>query len=192
METRQADLAYGLANTDIPVPDSFDRRESRPLFKAVECIRSPAPLERRILFNWKFLMELPEHWDWLAEIFGSTSNFKAAIDSYYMFLNVIEFFDAIDRGSALSAVEKIELSVPLCFAVAEEGEQRKAMRHFKDCVPFIAKKWSARIGGTGSMTEKWNQWVEICDQWVSRFYPWSDNGIPHRDLPQLIAAAPVT
>ena len=191
MQTQQGDLAHRLANAD--VPDFYSPSKSEPLFRMTSYTGWPESLNHTVTIAWKFLMQLPEHWRWLNEVFGSEDNFKAAIGAYYMLLNVIEFFDAVDQNLDLSDAKQIHLSVPMCFAVIDETQQRKSLRYFKECIPYVAKLWRAKPLDQDVMADKWKQWMSIGGFWISQVYRhgWH-RGIGHGNLPQLIANSPIT
>ena len=190
MQTNQPAFAHRLANAEIP--DAYTNT-NEALFRQTRITGWPESLNHTCTVAWKFLTDLPEHWKWLTAVFGDADSYRAALGSYYMFLNTIEFLDAIDQQIDLSNPATVQLTVPLNFVTLSEANRSKAVRYFKDAVPFLKPLWEGKSIGGALMTEKWSQWLAISGQWVSEVYrdPFFGRfgSLPLKNLPEQIARA---
>lgn len=190
LQTQQPKIALRLANAEIPTSYS-DKTE--PLFRQTSVNGWPDSLNHTCTIAWKFLMQLPESWPWLLEIFGDNDSYQSALGGYYMFLTAVEFLDAIDQGIDLSDAKTIRLSVPITFVAISEHNQRKAARYFKESIPLLAPIWRAKSLSKEEMGEKWDAWLRLAGIWVSQVYrngwPWGYEGMPIQKLPQWIESS---
>jgi MinD-like ATPase involved in chromosome partitioning or flagellar assembly len=188
LQTYQPTFAHRLANAEIP--DAYSNT-AEPLFRQTRITGWPESLNHTCTVAWKFLLDLPEHWKWLNAIFGDRESYKAALGSYYMFLNIIEFLDAVAHRLDLSS-PGIRFTVPLNFVALSEANRRKANRYFKEALPFLKTLWEAQSVEVGSsISEKWSQWLALSANWVSEVYhdPFYSRFGPQplKDLPEQIA-----
>jgi hypothetical protein len=191
MQTGQPDIAYRLATTEIP--DLYSPNKSGPLFLQSGYTGWPQTLNHTVTIAWKFIMQLPEQWPWLSNIFGSADNCKASIGSYYMFLNVIEFLDAVNRKLDLSDPKHVTLTVPICYASTGDDTQRKALRYFKECLPYVSEQWNIPSSTHEARAEMWNKWMAVKRHWLASVYRngygWHRETILLANLPHLITGS---
>lgn len=190
LQTQQANIALGLANVELRNPYS---NTTEALFRRKSVTGWPDSLNHTCTIAWKFLMDLPDHWTWLLSVFGDKDSYKATLGAYYMFLNVIEFLDAIDRGIDLVAQHSFSLTVPINFVSLSDQNQKKATRYFKESVPLIARLWKAKAVPREKMRESWDAWLAMAGHWVANVHrdgwPWGYDGMPLRSLPEWVSEA---
>jgi hypothetical protein len=178
IQTQQTDLAERTARVE--VSDWYNRSESQPLFAYTKLTGWPESLNHTVTIAWKFLMDLPDRWPWLVEIFGPVEFYRAAICSYYEFLNILEFLDAVQKDLDLSDVRRVWLSVPVCFAVVPDPIRRRSVRMLEDNRDALQKLWE-QVGSIAVKNEKWTQWRSMILRWVHEVYRGSvwHPSIPH-------------
>ncbi len=166
LQTTQAHLAERLAR--IPIENLYDG-ESYPLMESTNIIGWPDSLNHTVTIAWKFLMDLPEIWPWLLEVFGTVEFYRAAVCAYYELLNIIEFLDAVNRDMDLSQLERIRLYVPVCFAVVPEAIQRRSARILDENRPFVRDLW-VKTGSTLKKQQQWSDWQKLMLRWITEVY----------------------
>ncbi len=129
----------------------------------------PDSLNHTVTIAWKFLMDLPEIWPWLLEVFGTVEFYRAAVCAYYELLNIIEFLDAVNRDMDLSQLERIRLYVPVCFAVVPEAIQRRSARILDENRPFVRDLW-VKTGSTLKKQQQWSDWQKLMLRWITEVY----------------------
>jgi hypothetical protein len=168
MQTAQADIAKRLAWVEIP--EFSGARESAPLFRSPRVTGWPESLNHTCTIAWAFLLQLPENWPWLNEIFGDADHYKAALASYYAALNLIEFIDALEQKVDLSQGQKVWLTVPVSFTVMGETVSRRALRLLEENRPTLEKVWQSSKLESAAKLAKWKEWEGVMASWIDNVY----------------------
>jgi hypothetical protein len=166
-QTQQTDVAERMGKLE--VRDWYDQREPQPLFAYTKLTGWPESLNHTVTIAWKFLMDLPDKWPWLLEIFGPIEFYRAAICGYYEFLNIVEFLDAVQRDMDLSDSTRVWPTVPICFSVVPEPVRRRSVRMLEDNRAGVQKLWE-QVGSIAVKAEKWTHWRSIMLQWIHEVY----------------------
>ncbi len=140
MQTGQADIARRLAYVE--VPEYSGSRAFAPLFQSTQITGWPESLNHTCTLAWAFLLQLPENWPWLNEIFGDAEHYKAALCAYYAFLNVIEFANVAEQDTDLSTPQMFRVMVPVSFTVMGETVFRRATRILEDNRKVFSDVWN--------------------------------------------------
>lgn len=174
LETGQLPIAIQLARSHV------HRRhvaKGEVLYQAPRLVGWPESLGSDSFIAWKFLTNLPTHWSWLHDIFGTPEDFQSALSAYYMALSILELADllAADRENMLNERE-IHLDVPLnCHSFPREV-LRKAYRHLLQNPDDLKGVWreigveDARIAGA------WPKWIVHGDNWLNQSHRFGYRG----------------
>jgi hypothetical protein len=168
MQTVQADIAKRLAWVEIP--EFSGARESSPLFRSSRVTGWPESLNHTCTTAWAFLLQLPEHWPWLNEIFGDADHYKAALCSYYAVLNLIEFIDAVEQKMDLSKPQNVWPTVPISFTMMGEAISRRGLRLLEENRSTLAEVWQSSKVDNAAKLGKWEEWEGVMGGWIHNVY----------------------
>jgi hypothetical protein len=168
MQTQQAEIAKRLAWVEIP--DFSGARESVPLVRSPKVTGWPESLNHTCTIAWAFLLQLPEHWPWLDELFGDAEHYKAALCAYYAVLNLIEFTDALGQKINLSQPQKVVLTVPVSFTLMGETVWRRALRLLNDNRSALVEVWRGPKADKEAKLASWKQWEAVMGDWINQVY----------------------
>jgi hypothetical protein len=168
MQTQQAEIVRRLAWVEIP--EFSGSRESAPLVRSTRVTGWPESLNHTCTIAWAFLLQLPEHWPWLKEIFGDADHFKAALAAYYATLNIVEFVDAIEQKMDLSQPKNVWPTVPVSFTVMGETVSRRALGLLNDNRPALAEVWQSSKIDNEAKLQKWKEWESVMGAWIHNVY----------------------
>lgn len=180
------DAALKLATT--PLEDRYSRRDALPLFKSTWAMGWPESMNHTCTIAWGFLMKVAKEWTWLHELFGSEEDTKAAIASYYAFLNTLDCVSAIKAAMAGAAKEQA-VTVPVCFVMIDDDTRKRAKTLFFSDPAFLAELFEDNSVPSDEVANYWTNWMTECGKWIAgvykeHFWGMRDPGIFHSDLPQ--------
>jgi len=182
------DAALKLATT--PLEDRYSRKDALPLFKSSWAMGWPESMNHTCTIAWDFLMKVLKEWTWLHELFGSEEDARAAVVSYYAFMNTLDFVSAT-KATIGGTTKEHAITVPLCFVMVDEQTIRIAKSLFFAEPSFISELFEENSIPSEQVAEHWASWMTECGKWVSgvykeRFWGMRDERIFHSDLPQRI------
>lgn len=168
MQTGQADIARRLASVEIGDPPGSS--SSRPLFQSTQITGWPDSLNHTCTLAWAFLLQLPESWPWLNEIFGDVEHYKAALCAYYALLNIIEFGFTAEQNADMSTPQMFHVTVPVSFIVMGDTVSRRARQILENNRPVIREIWDAIKVGDEAKLSKWQAWESVMGAWIASVY----------------------
>jgi len=166
LQTNQFLLAANFARSKITLPMG---NISLPLFLIHDIVGWPKRLGGNSRQAYKFLITLPDEWNWLTELFGNPDEFREALCSYYMTLNLIEFIDILAEGKEkILEQNEIRLDIPLVFL--EEGEEitRRAYRLLIVDPNTLKSFWRNRNVIDDTIKKYWPIWINHLKYWLTR------------------------
>jgi hypothetical protein len=129
-------------------------------------------LDRDCRNSWKLLSELPHHWAWVAEAFGSIDDYRLALCAYYMLLNTIEFFDTASKHSQELLREQITLDVPLTFEQEDEILRSRGYRLLLTQSDQLKTLWESYGLSLEQIRSLWPVWVSVCMRFQMSLRPY--------------------
>lgn len=192
MSRHNTEAAYNLATTLLQ--DRYSRKESKALFKSTWAMGWPESLRHNCVTAWSYLMGTAKEWDWLCKIFGSEEDMKAAIVSYYAFLNTLDFVSA-SKAIISGDAKEYSVTVPLCFTMVGEEVAGRAKALLYANPQFITEIFADNEIEKEDLPKLWAAWMEGSAKWVADVYRdrvWRHQTVSifHADLPNLML--PVT
>ena len=180
LRTYQLSLAMQLARTRVEANVS---QGALPLFRHTELIGWPASLGGNSKLAWDFLMNLPEQWTWLGQIFGHLEDYQIALCTYYMALNILEFADLLARGEqAVLDSESITIDVPIHFIATRQDIRRKAYRLLLHDEGQVKAIWTDMGLNHAIMKQYWPKWVNHIAKFARQEFRLGLVDILHKDL----------
>lgn len=185
--TNQTSLAVNLAN------NKFKRGyndETLSLYQNPYIIGWPDSLTGSCSVALKFLLGLPERWEWLNEIFGESYEFEVSLCAYYLSLNILEFSDILTNYDSLSDSEKQmifsdsgRLKVPLSFKAFSRDLNIRAYRLLLSNPDQLRGIWRNLKVEDSKVEQYWHIWISHLSGILNKSYPLRSNiDIPHRTL----------
>lgn len=174
--SNQSALAIDLATQRIVSRENSSH--SQPLFLDHGLTAWPHALGRDAKRGWQFLMELPDHFPWIMEAFGSAAAFREHLSAYYLLLSWLEFITYVHKNPGYNDTEKLRLDIPPLFV--RSGHAAIASRLLlQDRVPLVdfARKLNVPID---RWLAAWPHWVGEINAWLLQVYPmdyWPDSVI---------------
>lgn len=181
LETDQLPLALQLARSRV------QRRyasESVVLYRDSDLIGWPDSLSAHCLPAWKFIVDLPNKWQWLLEIFGSIEDYQAALCGYYLSLNIQELTDIVASArEEILGQERFHLTVPLMNLSLPEEIRLKAYRLLLQSPESVKAIWRNAGVSDKKMATHWPTWMRLCDRWLNEVQPFRFRGkLTHETL----------
>ncbi len=140
-----------------------------PLNQCHELIGWPQSLGRESDKAWSFRINLPLHWEWLNNLFGTKDEYKEALCAYYMALNIIEFCDTIYKEKEdIFEQEELRLDIPLCFLREDEDSKRRAYRLLLNNPQLNI--WQKKNIQDDKVKQHWPRWIHHLKYWLSKVY----------------------
>ncbi len=171
LQTNQLLLAIKFARTKVLLPGEG---ASFPLYVIHDVVGWPESLGRNSSEAYKFIATLPNEWEWLIEIFGNSAEYREAVCSYYMALNVLEFIDTIAEGKEKILEEKeIYLDVPLCFLEEDDEVARRAYRLLINDPNAIKSFWRNLKVEDTVVKKYWPLWINHLKYWIGKTRPFA-------------------
>jgi hypothetical protein len=178
--TDQLSLAMRLAREKIGLGI---RHESIPLYKESRIIGWPSTLGGNSKIAWDFLWGLSERWSWLAEIFGDTDDYRAALCAYHMGLNILELADAIADGQKeITNSRDLRLEVPVRFPAMPQDVLRRAYRLLLTSTEQVREIWISRKVNDATIKAVWQKWIDHTSRCMIREYPFGNLEMVHARL----------
>lgn len=117
-------------------------------------------------------------------IFGNLNEYREAICSYYMMLNILEFTDIIVEGKEEIFREKeLALDIPLHFLIEDHETSRRAYRLLINDANAIKSFWRDLKVEDTAVKENWPLWVQHLKYHLTKMGAYGVRGyIPHEDL----------
>ncbi len=181
LATDQLSIAMRMARTNF---DVNSQERTSPLYQHHNVVGWPQTLSHNARIGWKFLIELPDQWPWLNEVFVTIEDYKASICAYYMALNTLEFVDTIAAGNENNILEEnISQYVPLCFLAESDDIKRKGYRLFLSDSIQVREIWQ-RVGRSeDELIGPWTYWMRNASKWFENVYSYrSRQGFIHENL----------
>lgn len=164
LQTDQLSLAINLARSRIE--RQYDDK-ALPLYQNYRVIGWPETLGDDCKLAWKFLMELPERWLWLKEVFGDPEEFRVAVSAYYMGLHMLELAGTVASGKEeVILQERFSLDVPICFLEESWDVKRKSYRLLLNDVEQVKSIWRNLKIDDSKIEELWPHWIRHTRQWL--------------------------
>lgn len=182
METDQFHLAIRLATTRIQRPYES---ECRRLFEISDLIGWPDSLQGTCTIAWKFIFDLSDKLPWLAEFFGDTDSYKAALFAYYLSLNIFELADVLASGREDALMKnEFRVAIPICPSGTSEEQRSNAYRLLIRNPKAVTAIWEGRGVTTVKMKGAWPQWMQHTQGMVRELGYWigGHGTLPHRKL----------
>jgi hypothetical protein len=131
----------------------------------------PRSLGEHCRKSWDYLNDLPDRHAWLLDIFGTKSDYLAALSAYYAALSVVEMVEYIASGnSGLLDGRQLSLQVPLCGFRINNEVATKANRHLTRDLGELKKIWEGKGVSTTTMAKTWPAWMRACGTWLAGVY----------------------
>ena len=179
MEARSGEAAVELARTRIP--DRSNRRESKPLFLDTGVTGWPESIQNCTV-AWGFLTRLIETQGWLAEVFGSAEDARAAVSSHYQLLSFLNFCHLSAQGGFEGKEPYWPVTVPLNFCCWPSDSLRKGYQIFLVHRKLLKKVLDANgLENPVKFQQHWEKWMQVNGEWLRNVFKWHF----HRDVPQI-------
>jgi len=180
METRASEAAMELARTRIP--DLSNRRESKPLFCDTGVTGWPESMNHTCTVAWGFLTRLIDTQEWLADVFGSADDARAAVSAQYQLLSFLNFCHLSTQGGLEGNEPYWPVTVPLNFCYWPTDTVRKGYRIFLGHRTMLNKVLEANgLEDPAKLQQQWDKWMLVNGKWLTNVFRWHF----HRDVPQI-------
>lgn len=169
MQTGQFLQVIKFARSRITLNDN----KSYPINKCHNIVGWPDTLGGNSRTGWQFLMNLPEQWKWLEELYGTRDEYREAICAYYIAMNIIEFADTIAENKedmlkdAQAKRIQIDLDLPLEFMREDKNIVRKGYRLLLTEPEKVRMIWQSKKIPDAKMKELWPVWIFHLKLWLS-------------------------
>jgi hypothetical protein len=119
-----------------------------------------APLE--------FLVQLPEIWSWVIDIFGTRDDYHSNLCAYYFAVNIRELADRIAGGEETfpSNEQGFPISVPLFCVSVDESIGERAYRILLRNPESTSAIWLKRNVSSVRMAAVWPLWIRQAQIWM--------------------------
>jgi len=180
--TNQISLAVRLARAKITLP--IDNK-TLPLYLHYDIVGWPSSLGNESNDAYNFIKSLPDKWNWLYEIFGSSDEFRESLCAYYMVLNIIEFVGTLAGGKEqILEQEQIGLDIPLCFLEEDRDIKQRAYRMIINDPDDVKAIW-LNLGVENTKVNKyWPLWIKHVGYWLTKMHSFGIRShIDYENLP---------
>jgi hypothetical protein len=163
---------YDLVTRAVATPMSLwrHRRDQVTLWEHPSIIGWPKSLGGKSTICWTFLKSLFLRIEWLEDLFVTEENFIESLVGYYIFLNLLEYGDALNQSTGglirSNADGRRRLSVPLAFCVEDRYLLEKATRRLLDDVSAVRNSYEMVRTVSSEDSSSWSTWSDICLGWV--------------------------
>src|ERR1019366_2583103 len=115
------------------------------LWKRHDIFAWPEALGRSATTAWDVALNLPARWPWVAEIFGDSNEYQAALYAYYVSLNVLEYAERLREGRSplLPTPDLFRPDVPPMFERVDEDVKRRGYRLAASAGPAFRALWTS-------------------------------------------------
>jgi hypothetical protein len=137
VQSRQFDLAVVLARSALVI-GSRDRVS--PLYAQTDINGWVQSLGGRFTDCTKFLLALPERWEWLDSLFENEHDFGSCVSCYYMILLAAELTALCKEGTALGQ-DTCHFHVPPVFWFTSSDLARKALQRLLNEADQVRSIW---------------------------------------------------
>lgn len=192
MQVGQGEPAYRLGAAK--VGSKYAGRDKKPIYQNTKITGWPESLAHNCPIAWTFLGRIIESWTWLHDIFGGAAECRAAVTSYYLVLNFLNFIRLSKDGNLEGEELQWPVTVPLMFSrwgaeTCDRGyelllQQRELVQGLRE---------ANGLDDEDRFRSLWKTWIEENGRWVGEvnkgcFY--RDLGFPHSNLPDDLNRAP--
>lgn len=152
----------------------YNMREPLPIWEHHGVMGWPRSLGGISTDAWKALFALPDHFPFIASIFGDKEEYQTALVAYYMALNVNEYSYVLIKNQ-VEHLEKggLSLDIPLCFLSAGDEIKRRAYRLLLQDPEQVKAIWESLNISNAKLVKHWNAWLKLCSHWQSQVYPYA-------------------
>lgn len=174
--SNQAALAIDLATQRIVSRENSNH--SQPLFLDHGLTAWPVALGRDAKRGWRFLMDLPDHFPWIAEAFGSAAAFREHLSAYFLLLSWLEFVTYIHKNPGYNGNVKLRLEIPPLFVRSDHAAIASRLL-LQDRAPLadFARKLNVP---TDRLLATWPHWVAEINAWLLLVFTmdyWPDSAV---------------
>lgn len=180
--TNQISLAVRLARAKITLP--IDNK-TLPFYLHYDIVGWPSSLGNESNDAYNFIKSLPDKWNWLYEIFGSSDEFRESLCAYYMVLSIIEFVGTLAGGKEqILEQEQIGLDIPLCFLEEDRDIKQRAYRMIINDPDDVKAIW-LNLGVENTKVNKyWPLWIKHVGYWLTKMHSFGIRShIDYENLP---------
>lgn len=181
MVSGQPSLALNLVTSNIEFPG---RKERIPMWSNHGVMGWPEGFKGEATTSWKALAALAEDWAWLRGIFGDFKEYRVALSSYYMMLNVFEYVEQLAKSAIdLASPQNISLEIPLCYESESDDIRRRAYSMLLADPDALRAIWRSRNISDTVVKGNWDSWLDVCGRFISNVYPFGHRfQVTHKDL----------
>lgn len=122
--------------------------------------------------SWKFIECLFDRWSWLAAVFSSFEEYRAALAAYYLVLNVNELalFLTCDKWREAMRT-RLDLDIPLSFVLNGGDSLSRSIRMIHRAQGGLEPIWKRHGLDAGQIEAAWTAWIEQCMATVNNLFP---------------------
>jgi hypothetical protein len=173
--------AMRLAQTDLPSPYQAD---ALPLWRQHGMTVWPVALGREGVVAWKILDSLSQRWQWVADVFGDTNDYKAALYAYYVALNGLEYAERLKLGRSplLPLPGDFRPDVPPLFEGGTDEIKRRGYRLLTATAPDLRGIWKTIGVSERILSEQWGAWINLQRAILPHFYPYASDQLGFQRL----------
>lgn len=180
--------AMKLARMELPTLNSAG---VAPLWRQHGMVVWPVALGRSATESWKIISTLPSRWQWVADVFGDASEYKAGLYAYYVSLNALEYVERLtqNRSPLLPSAEEFRPHIPPVFEAVDEDIKRRGYRLVTDTAADLRALWSSLGVKESVLRAQWDTWITLQRSFIPHFYPYASDQLGfQRLIPEVLNA----